>query len=130
MTYRTHYNYAIRVCTETFAGNTVDAIARALTAELNAPVNPVYMPLNRHRLLCPTRIPRGDITDAELARLDLTRYQLPESDRARETCLTLTQPVLLDSKEGMNDIVTAIEKVKAQAGRLLKTSQANSTQAF
>ena len=44
--------------------------------------------------------------------------------------MTLTQPVFLDSKEGMDEIVTAIEKVKDQAGKLLGTSQADSTQAF
>ena len=80
VTHRTHYNYAMRVSREAFAGNTIDAIARALTAELNTPVNPVYVPLNRHRLLCPTRMPRGDMTDTELARLDLTKFRLPEAD--------------------------------------------------
>ncbi len=130
VTYRTHYNYVMRIDGEAFAGNTVDAIARALSAELNTPVNPVYVPLNRHRLLCLTKMARGDMSDSEFARLDLTKYPLPEADRARETCITLTQPVFLDSKEGMNDIVAAIEKVKAEAAQLLRTSQASSTQAF
>jgi dTDP-4-amino-4,6-dideoxygalactose transaminase len=130
VTYRTHYNYVMRVERDAFAGNSVDAIARALSVELNTPVNPVYVPLNRHRLLCPTKIPRGDMTDIEFARLDLTKYRLPEADRARETCITLTQPVFLDSKEGMNEIVAAIEKVRAEAGKLLRTSQTSSAQAF
>jgi len=101
-----------------------------LTAELNTPVNPIYVPLNRNRLLCPAKIPRGDLTDVEFARLDLNKYQLPEADRARETCMTLTQPVFLDNKEGMNEIVDAIEKVKIESERLLKTPQASSKQAF
>jgi hypothetical protein len=44
--------------------------------------------------------------------------------------MTLTQPVFLDSKEGMNEIVTAIEKVKDHAGKLLRTPQVDSTRAF
>src|SRR5262249_32949258 len=100
------------------------------SAELNTSVNPVYVPLNRHRLLCLTKIARGDMPDSEFARLDLTKYRLPEADRARETCMTLTQPVFLDSKEGMDDIVAAIEKVRANSAELLTTSQTSSVQAF
>ena len=47
-----------------------------------------------------------------------------------ETCITLTQPVFLDSKEGMDEIVAAVEKVRAGAAQLLRTSQTSSTQAF
>jgi len=130
VTTRTFYNYVLRFDLDAFAGNTVDAIAQALAAELNTLVNPVYVPLNRHRLLCPTRIARGDMTDAEVARLDTRRYPLPEAERARQTCATLTHPVLLDDKASMDDIAAAIVKVQRRAGDLRALSQEASRGAF
>ena len=113
-----YYNFVLRFDPAAFAGHTVDTIARALTAELRTQVNPVYVPLNRHRLLCPTKVPRGDLDDLALAHLDIGRFELPEAERARQTCATLTHPVLLDDREGMEDIGRAIRKVQQRAGDL------------
>jgi dTDP-4-amino-4,6-dideoxygalactose transaminase len=120
VTTRTYYNLVLRFDPEAFAGCEVDAIARALAAELGTMVNPVYVPLNRHRLLCPTRIARGDRSDAETARLDTARFSLPNAERARRTCATLTHPVLLDDRESMEDVAAAIRKVQRRAGDLAR----------
>lgn len=130
VTTRTHYNLVLRVDPEAFAGVDVDVLAEALSAELGTMVNPVYVPLHRHRLLCPTRIPRGDLTAAELARLDVTRYELAVAERARRTCLTLTHPVLLDEPAGMEDVVAAIVKVQRGAARLHERPRAASLLSF
>jgi L-glutamine:scyllo-inosose aminotransferase/L-glutamine:2-deoxy-scyllo-inosose/3-amino-2,3-dideoxy-scyllo-inosose aminotransferase len=129
-TTRTYYNFVLRFDRDRFAGNSVDAIARALAAELGTLVNPVYTPLNRHRLLCPTAMPRGDISDAEWERLDVSRHHLPEADSARRDCATLTQPVLLDQEDGIDDIVTALHKLRQHAEKLRQTPQEASVMAF
>jgi L-glutamine:scyllo-inosose aminotransferase/L-glutamine:2-deoxy-scyllo-inosose/3-amino-2,3-dideoxy-scyllo-inosose aminotransferase len=130
VTTRTYYNFVLRFDRSHFAGNSVDAIARALSAELGTLINPVYTPLNRHRLLCPTRMPRGDITDREWDRLDVSRHHLPEADSARRDCATLTQPVFLDQGDGIDDIVTALHKVQQHADKLQQTPQGASVTAF
>jgi dTDP-4-amino-4,6-dideoxygalactose transaminase len=130
VTTRTYYNFVLRFDRSHFADNSVDAIARGLSAELGTLVNPVYTPLNRHRLLCPSRIPRGDHTDRQWQRLDVSRHRLPEADTARRTCATLTQPVLLDQEDGIEGIVTALDKVRSHADKLLQTPQGASDQAF
>lgn len=130
VTTRTYYNFVLRFDRDHFAGNSIDAIARALYPELGTLINPVYTPLNRHQLLCPTKIPRGDLTDLEWQRLDMSRHPLPEADAARLTCATLTQPVLLDQKDGIEDIVTALDKVRRHADKLLQAPQGASDQAF
>lgn len=126
----TYYNVTLRFDPGAFLGNSVDAIARALTAELGTGVNPVYVPLNRHRLLHPGGASRSDRTGAELAALRLSAFALPEAEEARRTCATITHPVLLDSEAGMDQIAAAIVKVRDQAGELLSLGQAPSARAF
>lgn len=115
VTTRTFYNLVLRFDTDAFAGNAIDAIAAALSAELATMVNPVYVPLNRHRLL---------------ARLELGRYALPGAERARRTCATLTHPVLLGDHAGMEDVVAAIGKVQRHAGELRRLPQEASLLSF
>ena len=105
VTTRTYYNLVLRFEPAAFAGAPVDAVARALSAELGTMVNPLYVPLDRHPLLAATRMPPAD---------------LPEAERARRTCATLTHPVLLDDRTGMEDVVAAIRKVQRLAADLLE----------
>jgi len=130
VTTRTYYNYVLRFDLDAFAGAKVDAIARALSAELGTIVSPVYVPLNRHRLLCPVRAPRGDMSAAELARLDPAQFALPAAERARESCVTLTHPVLLGDQSGMDDIAAALGKVQQRAKDLLDLPPEVSAWAF
>jgi dTDP-4-amino-4,6-dideoxygalactose transaminase len=130
VTTRTYYNFVLRFEREEFAGNTVDAIARALSAELGTSVNPVYAPLNRHRLYRPDLLARGDMSDTDLRRRDPGRYELPGAEEARRTCVTITHPVLLAGKDGVDDVVAAVHKVRRQAPELRRFPQEPSTVAF
>nr|WP_042178146.1 DegT/DnrJ/EryC1/StrS family aminotransferase [Kibdelosporangium sp. MJ126-NF4]CEL13005.1 DegT/DnrJ/EryC1/StrS aminotransferase [Kibdelosporangium sp. MJ126-NF4]CTQ98691.1 DegT/DnrJ/EryC1/StrS aminotransferase [Kibdelosporangium sp. MJ126-NF4] len=130
VTTRTYYNFVLRVRPEAFADNTTDAIAAALSAELGTSVNPVYPPLNRHRLYRPDRLVRGDMSEKDIRRLDPGQYELPGCEEARRTCVTFTHPVLLGGKDGVDDIVAAIRKVHDQSARLLRAPQQPTTQAI
>lgn len=130
VTTRTFYNFVLRFDPAAFSGNSVDAISQALSAELGTSVNPVYVPLNRHRLLCPRTIPLGDRSEEYVARLNPAQFPLPESDRARRTCATLTHPVFLDDNNGMDDIAAAVHKVQRRAHDLLAFSQEPTLLAF
>ncbi|CAM3726393.1 DegT/DnrJ/EryC1/StrS aminotransferase family protein [Kibdelosporangium persicum] len=130
VTTRTYYNFVLRLRPEAFAGNTVDAVARALSAELGTSVNPVYPPLNRHRLYRPDRLPRGEMSEKDIKRLDPAQYELAVCEEARRTCMTFTHPVLLAGKDGVDDIVAAIRKVHGQSAGLLRAPQEPSTQAI
>lgn len=130
VTRRTYYNYVLRFELTAFAGSTVDAIALALAAELGTLVNPVYAPLNRHRLLCPAKIPPGATPAEETARLDPGRFALPAAEQARQSCVTLTHPVLLADPQSVADVATAIRKVKHQARDLLQLPQEAAAWAF
>jgi dTDP-4-amino-4,6-dideoxygalactose transaminase len=115
VTKHAYYNLVIRVDLQQFANQTVDMIARALADELNTNVNPVYRPMSRHPLLQPLKAPRGNLSDKEWARRDISQFSLPVAERIRATCFTLTHPVLLDDDAGMEDIARAIAKVQALA---------------
>jgi L-glutamine:scyllo-inosose aminotransferase/L-glutamine:2-deoxy-scyllo-inosose/3-amino-2,3-dideoxy-scyllo-inosose aminotransferase len=129
VTERTYYNLVLRIEPARVGGATVDAVSQALSAELGAMVNPVYVPLNRHRLYQPTTLTSGPAEPAT-ARLDPGRFALPEADRARRTCLTLTQSLFLDDPAGMHDIADALRKVQRCAADLLKLDQEATALAF
>lgn len=126
----TYYNLVLRFDPGAFAGNSIDAIARALTAELSTSVNPVYVPLNRHPLLHPQTVNRGDRSHSGLEAQRLSEFALPETEEARRTCATITHPVLLSSEASMAQIAAAIVKVRDQADELLSLDQAPSARAF
>lgn len=115
VTKHAYYNLVIRIDPQQFANQSVDMITRALADELNTNVNPVYRPMNRHPLLQPLKAPRGNLSDKEWARRDISRFSLPVAEKIRATCFTLTHPVLLDDDEGMKDIARAIAKVQTLA---------------
>lgn len=118
VTSRTYYNLVIRIDPDRFAGATVDMVARALSEELNTPVNPVYRPMNRHPLYRPLEAPRGSLSDEEWRRRDAARFSTPTAETVRATCMTLTHPVLLDDDAAMFDIATALIKVQQRAADL------------
>jgi L-glutamine:scyllo-inosose aminotransferase/L-glutamine:2-deoxy-scyllo-inosose/3-amino-2,3-dideoxy-scyllo-inosose aminotransferase len=130
VTSQTYYNFVVQLDLEKFMGNTIDAIARALSAELQTLVNPVYMPLNNHVLYNPLSSPRCPRSIEEQIKFNPKTFSLPVADEARKTCLTFTHPVLLDNEAGMHDIVDAFIKVKRWAKELLLTQQEPLREAF
>jgi L-glutamine:scyllo-inosose aminotransferase/L-glutamine:2-deoxy-scyllo-inosose/3-amino-2,3-dideoxy-scyllo-inosose aminotransferase len=127
VTERTYYNLVLRLDLDEFGGATVDAVSQALSAELGAMINPVYVPLNRHRLYQPMRLHRPSGRET---RLDPARFALPVAERARQTCLTLPQPLLLDDVAGMRDIADALDKVRRHRTDLLRLEQTAPALAF
>lgn len=108
----TYYNFVMRIDLDEFGGSTIDAIAGALSAELNVLVRPVYQPLNKHVLYNPLSSSRIPHTSEEQRVLDPKRFNLPFAENARQTCLTFPHRVLLDTNKGMEDIAKALIKVK------------------
>jgi L-glutamine:scyllo-inosose aminotransferase/L-glutamine:2-deoxy-scyllo-inosose/3-amino-2,3-dideoxy-scyllo-inosose aminotransferase len=132
VTARVFYNIALRIDLGRFADIDVDTIARALSEELNTPVNPIYRPMNRHPLYQPLKAPRGGLSDQEWERRNAANYPTPQAERARATYLTLTHPVLLDDEASVEDIALGIVKVQERAAELreLPTDLAVARQAF
>lgn len=129
VTFPTYYNYAIKLNLGDFANNSIDAITRALSKELNANINPIYRPLNQHPLYCPLRS-RDAKSLKKIQALDPKRFSLPNSEAARACYITLHHSLLLDTHQGMEEIAYAIKKVRAHSHTLLNATQESSNIAF
>jgi L-glutamine:scyllo-inosose aminotransferase/L-glutamine:2-deoxy-scyllo-inosose/3-amino-2,3-dideoxy-scyllo-inosose aminotransferase len=127
---QTYYNVVFDVECDAFAGSSVDAVARALTEELNVLVHPIYKPLNHHPLYVPLRSSRAPKDDALRRRIDPGCFDLPNAVIARARCLSMPHAVLLDPADGPRDIVAAFDKVRSRAADLGRTLQGSSAEAF
>jgi dTDP-4-amino-4,6-dideoxygalactose transaminase len=125
----TYYNYTMKVNLSDFAHNSIDSICRALSAELNAAVNPIYRPLNNHPLYCPLKSPRIKSAD-DFSAYDPSRFALPNAWQARQEYITFHHSLLLDDEAAMYDIAAAIKKLKWHAKTLLDTPQEVSNMGF
>jgi dTDP-4-amino-4,6-dideoxygalactose transaminase len=127
---QTYYNIIFEVDTAAFDGNSIDAISRALTDELDVLVHPIYQPLNRHLLYNPLKSPRAPRDSERRKELDPARFHLPNAAAARRRCLSLPNFVLLDTAEGMRDIPAAFIKIQRLATELRHLPQGSSVDAF
>lgn len=127
---QTYYNVVFDVDCDAFGGNSVDAIARALSDELNVLVHPVYAPMNHHPLYVPLRSSRAPREESLRRLLDPARFDLPNAVMARARCLSMPHVVLLDPEDGPRDIVAAFEKVRLGAADLSGAAQGSSAEAF
>jgi len=101
----TYYNFVLRFDLDQFAQCSIDVLGSALSAELGLRVNPLYAPLRDHPLLASVR---GMLKSGEL----------DHAKRARRSCLTIGHPAFLDDGQSMEDIVSALVKVQANAACL------------
>ena len=108
----TYYQFCARVDREAFGGNTIDAICRALSAELGFLIEPIDTPLNANVLYNPLASPRVPASGADRDALNPKRFELPECTLAREECLVFSHHILLADEKDMADIATAFSKVK------------------
>jgi dTDP-4-amino-4,6-dideoxygalactose transaminase len=106
-TRRSYYHYVVRVDCRRFGWQDVGRLAAMLTAELEFPVERVYRPLNDHPLLRPA----GRRATALPYAVDLTRFRLPECDRAYVEVLSLHHRLLLGDDHDMDDVVQSFEKI-------------------
>lgn len=129
VTFSTYYNFLIFCDLQDFSNVTIDALSRAMSKELNANINPIYKPLNKHPLYCPNKLPF--VKNKELEKLfNPKRFSLPNADQARASYLTLHHSLLLDQEDGMQEIVDALCKLRENSDELLRLSQESSNIAF
>ena len=109
---RSIYQYCLHIDRTQFAGATVEAISAALSAELNALVEPLDTPLYRNILYCPrkSRIFMA-LWDAEESAFTGQGY-LPSAEYIHSTHITFSHHLLFGTEGDIDDIVGAIQKVQ------------------
>ena len=120
-TRNSYHLYMMRYSPDAFAGLPRARFVQAVQAE-GIPVSAGYGPLNKDRFLENTlnsRTYRAVYTTQEIARWR-ERNHCPGNDRACQEGLWLGQNVLLGSRSDMEDIATAMRKVKRHAEALKK----------
>jgi len=110
-----YFNYPIILDLAEFGNHTNKTIARALQAELNVAVKPIYPPLNQHRLYNPSTLP---LFRSCPAAVDPKRFDLPKATEISQRCVCLPHQVLLADDGSMEDIALAVEKVKRHSSQL------------
>jgi len=116
-----YHIYMMRYDAEAFAGLPRARFLQAVRAE-GIPLGPGYGPLNRDPFLENTlnsRTYRAVYTEQEIARWR-ERNHCPANDRLTQECVWFGQTVLLADKRDMEDIATAIGKVRRHAEALRK----------
>ncbi len=115
--------YMFRYQPEAFAGLTRERFIAAMRAE-GIPVSSGYSPLNREPFLENVLNSRGFRRIYGEKRLAQWREQnqTPQNDQLCQEALWLTQTMLLDTREGMDQIVEAIRKVQKAAGPLTQAA--------
>ncbi|MCK4120520.1 DegT/DnrJ/EryC1/StrS family aminotransferase [Ralstonia pseudosolanacearum] len=126
----TYYNLVLELDIEQFGGNSVDAVTRALTAELGVQVSPVYRPTSQHPLYRPLLSTRYRGDEVRAAALNPARFALPNAEAARRRFITFPNWVLLAGEQGVEDILTALRKVVACGDALRDMEQGVSPLAF
>ncbi|MCX6593034.1 MAG: DegT/DnrJ/EryC1/StrS family aminotransferase [Acidobacteria bacterium] len=115
--------YMFRYQPDAFAGLTRERFIAAMRAE-GIPVSSGYSPLNREPFLENVLNSRGFRRIYGEKRLAQWREQnqTPQNDQLCQEALWLTQTMLLDTREGMDQIVEAVRKVQKAAGPLTQAA--------
>ena len=107
-TFRSYYQYALRISDDTLSICDSRMICAALSAELNAPIRIPYCPLDRHVLL--RRAQQSCLTGAYRNRLK-TPHPLTNADSAYRSVILLHHSMFLGESHDMEDIADALRKV-------------------
>lgn len=110
-TRRTYYRYCVRV-DPSFSPAEVAAMQDELSHELRITCEPLHDPLNDCTLYNPFGSPQKYEPEL-LPKLDLSRYELPASQAARDQVISLPHFLLLGDHEDLRDISDAFAKVLA-----------------
>ncbi|MFO0704140.1 MAG: DegT/DnrJ/EryC1/StrS family aminotransferase [Patescibacteria group bacterium] len=129
VTEQTFYNLVLKIDLDQFGGNSIDAIANAMNAELGTMMAPIYKPMNNHPLYNPLASSRVPKDTAVRKLFDPKRFDLPNAEIARKDHMSIQNWFLLD-RQGMSDIAAAFAKVKANAKELKQTRQTATKDAF
>lgn len=126
----TYYNLVMKVGLEKyFPGCTIDALALAMTEELNVQVSPLYQPMNKFTLYNPLSSPRIK-NFSNKGDFEPTRYQLPQAESVRRHHITLPNWVLLGGADAAQRIAQALRTLVAQPHKVLSARQAPTSDAF
>lgn len=114
---RAIYEYGIRYTPGTFADASIEQVAAALTAELGTKVYPPRPPLHRSTLLRPeTKARFAHFWDEARA----AGRTFAGADHYRDHTLLMHHSVLLGERGDIDDLLTALHKVRTQAQALGK----------
>ncbi|BEK88324.1 DegT/DnrJ/EryC1/StrS family aminotransferase [Nocardia seriolae] len=117
---RAIYEYGIQFTPGTFGTATVDQVAAALTAELGTKIYPPRLPLHRSPLLRPHTKPRFAQRWTEAVERACGR-PCPGADHYRDHTLLMHHSVLLGDRTDVEDLLAALDKVRAHARDLKGT---------
>ncbi len=110
-TKRCYYHYPVRLDPDRFAGIPHPKIVEALSAELNFRVIPPYPAMHLNPLYAPASRRRYHLSPEFLARIDPKQYSLPAAEQASRTHACIPHFALLGTRQDMQDIAAAFEKL-------------------
>lgn len=117
---QSYFNFAFRYDKTFFRDLPVDRFRNALSAELGLGIEPCYEPLNNCQLYRPLTKKRYNINKEYFKKIDPSRFSLPVCENAyKNESNTFHHSILLSGKEGMDDILNAITKIKENVDELL-----------
>jgi dTDP-4-amino-4,6-dideoxygalactose transaminase len=119
----TFYKIPLRVADARLVKLGPTLLARALTAELNLPVEPLDRPLNQAPLYCPERTPLVLRLPEFANRCAPGRFSLPNAEEAWRTSVCLPHQCLMGSEFDIDSIVVALQKVQLNATALELVAQ-------
>lgn len=114
----TFYKVVLRFSSEEYLAVGPETLARALTAELNLPVEPLDRPLDRNPLYSPLSAPLISRAAGGAERWDPQRFSLSTAVEAWKSCVALPHQCLLGGEQDVDAIVTALVKIKQHARAL------------
>ncbi|MFA1538195.1 DegT/DnrJ/EryC1/StrS family aminotransferase [Actinomadura monticuli] len=114
----TYYQYAVRVDPEAFAARSAGQVCRAVEMEIGFPVSRCYPPLNRNPLYQPLGKRRYLLSDEHRDRIDPSRFELPNAERASAEVLTFHHSLLLARPADVDVVAEAFAKVRRLAASI------------
>jgi L-glutamine:2-deoxy-scyllo-inosose/3-amino-2,3-dideoxy-scyllo-inosose aminotransferase len=112
VTRRAYYYYVVRCDRKFWKGTDIETVRQALAAELMGGAERIYVPLHKSPLFRPLTKKRHRISKAYVDALKkYLKADLPESDRAHQSCISIPHYALLAERGEMQKIVDAFAKV-------------------
>ena len=119
VTRRAYYYYVVRCDRKFWKGVETETIRAALAAELMGAVERIYFPLHKSPLFRPLTKKRHHISRSYVNALKkCLKVDLPHSDNAHQSCISIPHYVLLADRKEMQRIVDAFAKVSGRKNEL------------
>ena len=108
---RTVYEYIVRIDRNAFGERSIERICEALKAELGISFYPPDTPLHQSLLYQPLTKKRFSYQSKESADLDISGLNFPVAEEAFQKSLVCHHSALLGSRNDMDDIIKAFDKI-------------------